>query len=123
MAASAAKAAAREEIGAARLAVHAATTEVAAWVAAGPLTEADFMDYGRAAVQPGCDYLARLFLAPDEEVRDIYLPYRAATPFDALKLRDMTETAALVLIEPWELQFNRDHARLRRRPHNSVFAS
>jgi len=99
VAASAAKAAAREEIGAARLAVHAATTEVAAWVAAGPLTEADFMDYGRAAVQPGYDYFAKLFLAPDGEMRDIYMAYRAATLFDALKLRDMTETAALVLID------------------------
>ena len=54
VAAAAAKAAAKEEIGAARLAVQKATTEVAAWVAtAGPLTKADFVDYGRAAVQPG----------------------------------------------------------------------
>jgi len=54
VAAAAAKAAAKEGIGAARLAVQKATTEVAAWVAtAGPLTKADFVDYGRAAVQPG----------------------------------------------------------------------
>ena len=99
MAAAAAKEAAKEEIGAARLAVQKATTEVAAWVAtAGPLTEADFMDYGRAAMQPGYDYFAKPFLAPDGEMRDIYMAYRAATLFDALKLRDMTETAALVLI-------------------------
>ena len=54
VAAAAAKAAAKEEIGAARLAVQKATAEVTVWVAAAPPPiEADFADYGRAAVQPG----------------------------------------------------------------------
>jgi hypothetical protein len=50
-------------------------------------------------VQPGYDYFVKLFLAPDGEVRGHYMAYRAATAFDALKLRVMTEATAFLLID------------------------
>ena len=84
----------------ARLAVEKAKADRDAFIAkAGPLTAEQFEAYGRAAVQPGFEYFAKLFVAADGEMWGLKMAYYAATVFDALKLCDMTVASASLRID------------------------
>ena len=48
---------------------------------AGPLTAEQFEAYGRAAVLPGFEYFAKLFVAADGEMWGLKMAYYAATGF------------------------------------------
>jgi len=99
-AAKAKKAAAAAAVTVARLAVEKAKADRDEFIAkAGPLTAEQFEAYGRAAVLPGFEYFAKLFVAADGEMWGLKMAYYAATVFDALKLRDMTAASAIMRID------------------------
>ena len=99
-AAKAEKAAAAAAVTVARLAVEKTKADRDAFIAkAGPLTAEQFEAYGRAAVQPGFEYFAKLFGAADGEMWGLKMAYYAATVFDALKLCDMTVASASLRID------------------------
>jgi hypothetical protein len=99
-AAKAEKAAAAAAVTVARLAVEKAKADRDAFIAkAGPLTAEQFEAYGRAAVQPGFEYFAKLFVAADGEMWGLKMAYYAATVFDALKLCDMIVASASLRID------------------------
>ena len=93
-------AAAAAAVTVARLAVEKAKADRDEFIAkAGPLTAEQFEAYGRAAVLPGFEYFAKLFVAADGEMWGLKMAYYAATVFDALKLRDMTAASAILRID------------------------
>jgi hypothetical protein len=64
----------------------------------GPVTEAEFIKYGQASVQPGYDYFKNLYTNPDGKLRNLFLAFRGALIFDPMFLAEITVTAAHLLI-------------------------
>jgi hypothetical protein len=77
-----------------------AESELFEWKeAAGPLTKDDFVEYGKAAVEPGFDYYKGLYNDPSGEMYQIKEAFRAATVFNALVLAELTLPTAELLVD------------------------
>jgi hypothetical protein len=67
--------------------------------AIGPVTQEEFMQYGKDSVQPGYDYFIDLYVKPEGKLRNLFLAFRGAQIFDPMFIADITVTAGYILID------------------------
>ena len=65
----------------------------------GPITEAQFIAFGHAVVQPGYDYYQNIYNRVNGKLFNIKQAYLGASVFDPLKLKEMNFDTALLLID------------------------
>jgi hypothetical protein len=65
----------------------------------GPVTQEEFIQYGKNAVQPGYDYFYNLYINPQGKLRNLFLAFRGAQIFDPIILAGISVTASHLLID------------------------
>jgi len=65
----------------------------------GPVTQEEFIQYGKDAVQPGYDYFYNLYINPQGKLRNLFLAFRGAQIFDPFILAGISVTASHLLID------------------------
>ena len=65
----------------------------------GPVTQEEFIQYGKNAVQPGYDYFYNLYINPQGKLRNLFLAFRGAQIFDPFILAVISVTASHLLID------------------------
>ena len=83
-----------------RIELDHAEREFAKWKrSSGPVTQEEFMQYGKDSVQPGYDYFIDLYVQPQGKLRNLFLAFRGAQIFDPLFIAGITLTAGYLLID------------------------
>jgi hypothetical protein len=83
-----------------RVEVEDAEREFAKWKRSiGPITQEEFIAYGKDSVQPGYDYFIDLYVKPEGKLRNLFLAFRGAQIFDPMFIAEISVTAGYILID------------------------
>ena len=62
----------------------------------GPVTIAEFIEFGNNCVQPGYNYFSNLYIQEEGKLHNLYMAFKGAEIFDPLRVKEMSEDATIL---------------------------